>query len=63
FALDYRQPTDWSTFRAACDVALSSDRATLIELRTDRTRNWALHQELWAAVRAAVRAALVQDER
>lgn len=61
FGLEYRQPPNWSSFRAALRASLESDRVTVIELRTDRQRNWQLHQELWSEARAAVRTALAED--
>jgi 2-succinyl-5-enolpyruvyl-6-hydroxy-3-cyclohexene-1-carboxylate synthase len=40
--------------RAALDAALASQRTTLVEVRTDRGENVALHRGVWEAVAAAL---------
>lgn len=47
-------PTDLSAFDSALHAALASNRTTIIEVRTRRAENVALHREIWAAVSAAV---------
>ncbi len=52
----YVRPDDRPGVRRALRDALSAPAATLIEIRTDRERNVALHAHAWSAVRSAVRA-------
>jgi 2-succinyl-5-enolpyruvyl-6-hydroxy-3-cyclohexene-1-carboxylate synthase len=54
YGLTYVRPSpDMDAFAATLADALSSDRATLIELRTDRAANVELHRRVWdAAARA-----------
>jgi 2-succinyl-5-enolpyruvyl-6-hydroxy-3-cyclohexene-1-carboxylate synthase len=54
YGLTYARPSpDLDAFAAALAGALSSDQATLIELRTDRAANVELHRRVWdAAARA-----------
>ena len=53
FGLDHRRVAAPEPFRAALDAALTSDRATLIHIRTEREANVAVHRAVWEAVRAA----------
>ncbi len=61
FGLAYRNPDDWPGFRTALREALPSDGVTVIEVRTDRQRNYALHQALWQRVRSAVQSAVARE--
>ncbi|WP_448576541.1 2-succinyl-5-enolpyruvyl-6-hydroxy-3-cyclohexene-1-carboxylic-acid synthase [Thermomicrobium sp.] len=63
FGLAYARPTDWSSVRSALAAALTADRTSVVELRTDRQRNVLLHQQLWTRARAAVRDALAAGAR
>lgn len=51
---DHVEPADLPAFHAALDTALAADRTTIIEVRTERAANVALHREVWAAVSAAL---------
>jgi NAD(P)H-dependent FMN reductase len=44
-------------FREAIDRALAADRTTIIQVRTDRKENVALHRDVWEAVARSVRQA------
>jgi 2-succinyl-5-enolpyruvyl-6-hydroxy-3-cyclohexene-1-carboxylate synthase len=46
----------WGQFRDAVGTALRADRTSVIEIPSDRSRNVALHRQLWAAVGAALNA-------
>jgi 2-succinyl-5-enolpyruvyl-6-hydroxy-3-cyclohexene-1-carboxylate synthase len=48
--------TDWTTFRAALPTGRGAG-LRVIELRTDRARNVAMHREAWTAASAAAMAA------
>jgi 2-succinyl-5-enolpyruvyl-6-hydroxy-3-cyclohexene-1-carboxylate synthase len=50
----HARPDDWGAFRAAVDGGLVGQGVTIVEVRTDRTRNVVLHREIWAAVEAAL---------
>ncbi|HYE95090.1 MAG TPA: 2-succinyl-5-enolpyruvyl-6-hydroxy-3-cyclohexene-1-carboxylic-acid synthase [Rubricoccaceae bacterium] len=54
FGLGYARPATPDAFSRAYREALESGRSTLIEVRTDRRANVALHRELNAAVARAV---------
>ena len=54
YGCDHVAPRDLQAFRDAVDTALHADRTTIIELRTERAANVALHREVWAAVSAAL---------
>jgi len=54
----FRRAETWEDFRIQVRDALASASLSIVEVRTARDRNVALHQEVWAAVRAAVRADL-----
>jgi 2-succinyl-5-enolpyruvyl-6-hydroxy-3-cyclohexene-1-carboxylate synthase len=54
FGCHHVVPDDLLAFRAALDVSLKAGRTTIIEVRTERTANVALHREVWAAVSAAL---------
>lgn len=51
---DHVAPSDLPAFHGALDTALRADRTTIIEVRTERAANVALHREVWAAVSAAI---------
>jgi 2-succinyl-5-enolpyruvyl-6-hydroxy-3-cyclohexene-1-carboxylate synthase len=46
---------DWDAFRAAVGGGLAGQGVTIVEVRTDRTRNVALHRQIWTAVEAELR--------
>ncbi len=45
----------WPVFRDGIRAGLASGGLTIVEVPTDRARNVALHDEVWAAVEAALR--------
>jgi 2-succinyl-5-enolpyruvyl-6-hydroxy-3-cyclohexene-1-carboxylate synthase len=53
FGGSYTRCADWSEFRAAIATGLQGG-LHLVEVRTDRARNVALHRALWPAVGAAL---------
>ena len=55
YGLAHRHVENGAEFRAAVQQSTASAGVTLIEVRTDRSENVRLHQELWAAVSEAVR--------
>jgi 2-succinyl-5-enolpyruvyl-6-hydroxy-3-cyclohexene-1-carboxylate synthase len=57
YGLGYRAIDGWETFRSAVRESTASSRVTLLEVRTDRGANVALHRDLWGAVSEALRAA------
>jgi 2-succinyl-5-enolpyruvyl-6-hydroxy-3-cyclohexene-1-carboxylate synthase len=52
----YERVTDPDGFRTALDRALAADVVTILEVRTDRRDNVAVHRGVWAAVAESVRA-------
>ncbi len=56
--LAYHAPTTADAFEGALDAALASFASAVIEVRTDRAENEALHARITAAVAAAVDAAM-----
>jgi 2-succinyl-5-enolpyruvyl-6-hydroxy-3-cyclohexene-1-carboxylate synthase len=50
YGLHYQRPADWEEFGIAVRQALESPGSTLIEIRTDRRANVALHRHLWDVV-------------
>jgi 2-succinyl-5-enolpyruvyl-6-hydroxy-3-cyclohexene-1-carboxylate synthase len=54
YGCDYELPTDLSQLRAAVDRSLGSTGTTIIEVRTDREQNLALHRRIAEAVSARV---------
>jgi len=55
-AADHLTPGDPPAFRAALDRALASPRTTIVEVRTERSANVALHRRVWDAVASAIAA-------
>jgi 2-succinyl-5-enolpyruvyl-6-hydroxy-3-cyclohexene-1-carboxylate synthase len=56
YGASFRQPATWTEFRAHMAEALDSTGVSIVEVRTGRERNVALHREIWAAVEEAVSA-------
>jgi 2-succinyl-5-enolpyruvyl-6-hydroxy-3-cyclohexene-1-carboxylate synthase len=50
YGLDYERPTDVEQLRHAVEAAVSHHRTTIIEVRTDREQNLALHRRIADAV-------------
>ena len=55
YGLGHERVADPEGFRAALDRALAAGAATIIEVRTDRAENVALHRRVWEAVAESVR--------
>ena len=56
YECDLVHPETLDGLRAALADACASDRTTIVEVRTDRAANVALHREVWAAVSSALQA-------
>jgi len=56
YGCDHELARDPAGFRAALDAALARSGTTIIEVRTQREANVALHRGVWDAVGAALRA-------
>jgi 2-succinyl-5-enolpyruvyl-6-hydroxy-3-cyclohexene-1-carboxylate synthase len=54
YGCEHVDAVDLRHLRAALDGAAGSPRPTIIEVRTDREANLALHRQVWEAVAAAV---------
>jgi 2-succinyl-5-enolpyruvyl-6-hydroxy-3-cyclohexene-1-carboxylate synthase len=54
YGLDYARPETRDDFDAAVNRSLESPGVTLIEVRTDREENLALHRDIWAKVADAL---------
>jgi len=54
YGLNYQRPASWEEFRNAIRQSLDSPGVTLIEVRTERRANVALHRSLWEAVSQSV---------
>ncbi|MDR7522627.1 MAG: 2-succinyl-5-enolpyruvyl-6-hydroxy-3-cyclohexene-1-carboxylic-acid synthase [Armatimonadota bacterium] len=54
YGAGFRRADTWEDFRLHVRDALASGTLSVVEVRTRRDRNVVLHQEVWAAVRAAV---------
>jgi len=54
YGLVYQRPACWEEFRVAVHQALGSPGVTVIEVRTERRANVALHRSLWDTVSRAV---------
>jgi 2-succinyl-5-enolpyruvyl-6-hydroxy-3-cyclohexene-1-carboxylate synthase len=55
YGLGHERVADPEAFRAALDRALASRGTTILEVRTDRAENVALHRRVWEAVAGSVR--------
>jgi 2-succinyl-5-enolpyruvyl-6-hydroxy-3-cyclohexene-1-carboxylate synthase len=59
YGASFARADDWDAFRDGVLRGIAGRGLSIIEVRTDRTRNVALHREVWAAVEAAVGGAAV----
>jgi 2-succinyl-5-enolpyruvyl-6-hydroxy-3-cyclohexene-1-carboxylate synthase len=55
YGCEHRAIADAAAFRAELDAALDAPRTTILEVRTDRVENLALHSRVWGAVEEALR--------
>jgi 2-succinyl-5-enolpyruvyl-6-hydroxy-3-cyclohexene-1-carboxylate synthase len=55
YGLGHERAADPEAFRAALDRALAAGTATIVEVRTERAENVALHRRVWEAVAGSVR--------
>jgi 2-succinyl-5-enolpyruvyl-6-hydroxy-3-cyclohexene-1-carboxylate synthase len=55
YGLSHERAADPEAFRAALDRALAAPTATILEVRTERAENVALHRRVWEAVAGSVR--------
>lgn len=54
YGASYHLTHDWDDFHQSVQFSLQETGLKIIEVRTDRKRNAALHQEVWTAVSAAL---------
>jgi 2-succinyl-5-enolpyruvyl-6-hydroxy-3-cyclohexene-1-carboxylate synthase len=54
YGLEHELASDVAGFRAALERALGSEHSSIVEVRTSRERNVALHRSVWAAVSEAL---------
>jgi 2-succinyl-5-enolpyruvyl-6-hydroxy-3-cyclohexene-1-carboxylate synthase len=54
YGLEHEAPASLPELRAALERALASGRSGIIEVRSDRAANLALHERAWSAVREAL---------
>lgn len=54
YGCEHVAPADLDAFRVALDAARHGSGTTIVEVRTDRGANVALHRTVWAAVTAAL---------
>ena len=54
YGLEHRLAGELRGFREALEQALASERSQIIEVRTDRAENVALHRRVWDAVAVAL---------
>jgi 2-succinyl-5-enolpyruvyl-6-hydroxy-3-cyclohexene-1-carboxylate synthase len=57
YGCGFTRPADVPQLRAAIENALDASQTTIIEVRTNREENLALHRRISAAVDAAIRPA------
>jgi 2-succinyl-5-enolpyruvyl-6-hydroxy-3-cyclohexene-1-carboxylate synthase len=57
YDLGYERAEQLGGFREALERGLADERASIVEVRTDRAANVALHERAWQAVGSALRAA------
>ncbi len=57
YGIAHELADDLSGFREALERALAREQTTMIEVRTERAANVALHERTWEAVSAALRSA------
>jgi 2-succinyl-5-enolpyruvyl-6-hydroxy-3-cyclohexene-1-carboxylate synthase len=57
YGLTHERPQDLPAFREALERALAQERSAIVEVRTDRGANVALHERVWEAVGAALNGA------
>ncbi len=55
YGAEFARATDWAAFREGVGRALDVDHLSIIEMRTTRDRNVALHRQMWSAVEQALR--------
>ena len=55
YGCTFRRADDPEAFRAALEHGLQSEGVSIVEVRTDRDENVALHRRVWAAVAEALR--------
>jgi 2-succinyl-5-enolpyruvyl-6-hydroxy-3-cyclohexene-1-carboxylate synthase len=54
YGAGFARAEGWQAFRSLVRQGLTSGRLEVVELRTERNRNVALHHQVWAAVEDAV---------
>jgi len=54
YGLEHERAGDLSQLRAALERSLGRERSSIVEVRTDRTDNVALHERVWEAVSRAL---------
>jgi 2-succinyl-5-enolpyruvyl-6-hydroxy-3-cyclohexene-1-carboxylate synthase len=54
YGISFSRPGNWTEFRRDLSAGLQGPGLHIIEVRTDRTRNVALHRSIWPQVSAAV---------
>ena len=55
YGAHYTHAEDWAQFRTAVEAGVAGKGLHLIEIRTERAANVALHREIWPQVSAALR--------
>lgn len=58
----YHLSQDWQGFRTAVAAGLTSQRLTVVEVRTDRSDNVAQHRAVWAEIRRRAQRGIGQDQ-
>jgi 2-succinyl-5-enolpyruvyl-6-hydroxy-3-cyclohexene-1-carboxylate synthase len=54
YGASYARVDGWEAFRESVRRGVAGGGLSIVEMRTDRARNVALHREVWAAVEAAI---------